>query len=158
MSVPTEAASPISPSLYGIRQRTASLCSIISGFTGRAKADSSRFAWHCWLRTAYARRQCSDFRQKRLWREWPVKQASFAFDILIARDSLLARLAEIKAPTLAMHGSDDKSYAPSYGRAIASDVGGNKDFVLIDKGEHFLSITNSEAVNAALKPFLEHSA
>jgi 3-oxoadipate enol-lactonase len=91
---------------------------------------------------------------KRVWRNWPPAQAALALDALIERDDLLPRLGEIQAPTLVMHGADDKSYPPSHGEAIANGVAKSAGFVLVPKGAHFLSLTDPADVNRGLAPFL----
>jgi 3-oxoadipate enol-lactonase len=93
------------------------------------------------------------------WRQWPREQFTLAFRTLVERDSVLARLHEIKAPTLVMHGSADASFDPSHGKAIAASVGNSAGFVLVDNGAHFLNLTDPAPVNQALKRFFaDHAA
>lgn len=91
---------------------------------------------------------------KQRWRRWPAEQFSFAFRALADRDDIVARLPEVTPPTLVLHGTDDRSYAPSYGQAICAGLARCDEFVQIDGGAHFLSITDPEEVNEALRPFL----
>lgn len=99
----------------------------------------------------------ADFDSSR-WREqlraWPVEQLGFALDSLVERDDIVERLGEIQSPVLVMHGSDDASYSPSYGRQIADGVTNSAGFVLVDGGAHFLSATDPGPVNDALERFL----
>jgi|GraSoi_2013_40cm_1033754.scaffolds.fasta_scaffold36953_2 3-oxoadipate enol-lactonase len=95
---------------------------------------------------------------KSQWRQWPTEQFTLAFQTLVERDSVLARLHEIKAPTLVMHGSADGSFDPSHGEAIADGVGNGAGFVLVDNGAHFLNLTDPAPVNQALKRFLADNA
>ncbi len=92
------------------------------------------------------------------WREqlhaWPVDQIGFALNSLVERDGIVERLGEIRAPVLVMHGSEDRSYPPSYGRQIADAVPNSAGFVLVDGGAHFLSATDPGPVNDALKRFI----
>jgi len=88
------------------------------------------------------------------WRRWPGDQMTLALEALVERDDIRGRLAEITAPTLVMHGSDDGSYAPSFGEAIAAGVADCRGFVLVEGGAHFLSLTDPEPVNQALGSFL----
>jgi 3-oxoadipate enol-lactonase len=92
------------------------------------------------------------------WRErlraWPSEQVGFALDGLVERDDIVERLGEIQAPVLVMHGSEDGSYAPSYGRQIAEGVPNSAGFVLVDGGAHFLSATDPGRVNQALEQFI----
>lgn len=92
------------------------------------------------------------------WREhlraWPVEQVGFALESLVGRDDIVERLAEIQAPVLVMHGSEDGSYDPSYGRQIADGVPNGAGFVLVEGGAHFLSATDPGRVNDALRQFI----
>jgi len=92
------------------------------------------------------------------WREqlraWPVEQVDFALNSLVERDDIVERLGEIQAPVLVMHGSQDGSYSPSYGRQIADGVANCAGFVLVDGGAHFLSATDPGRVNDALQQFI----
>jgi 3-oxoadipate enol-lactonase len=91
---------------------------------------------------------------KARWREWPAEQFTFAFRALADRDDVVDRLAEVQAPVLVLHGTDDRSYRPSYGAAICAGVVRCDGFVEVDGGAHFLSITDPKPVNSALRPFL----
>ena len=84
------------------------------------------------------------------WRAWPAAQFALAFDALLDRDDITARLGEITVPTLVMHGESDNSFAPSCGEAIASGVAASLGFVLVPGGAHFLSLTDPDIVNAHL--------
>jgi pimeloyl-ACP methyl ester carboxylesterase len=92
------------------------------------------------------------------WREhlraWPVEQVGFALNSLVERDDIVGRLGEIQAPVLVMHGTEDGSYAPSYGRQIADGVPDSAGFVLVDGGAHFLSATDPARVNDELQRFI----
>ena len=92
---------------------------------------------------------------KDLWREWPADQADRAITALIDRDDIVARLDEITAPALVMHGADDHSYAPDLGRQIAHGVADCRGFDVVDGGAHFLSLTDAAPVNAAMARFLD---
>ena len=92
---------------------------------------------------------------KDLWREWPADQADRAITALIDRDDIVARLGEIKAPALVMHGTDDHSYAPDLGRQIADGLADCRGFEVVDGGAHFLSLTDAASVNAAMARFLD---
>lgn len=88
------------------------------------------------------------------WRRWPAEQFSFAFRALADRDELRHRLPEVAVPVLVMHGTADASYAPSYGEEICAGVPRCEGFVAVEGGAHFLSITDPDPVNAALRDFL----
>jgi len=88
------------------------------------------------------------------WRErlraWPAEQVGFALNGLVERDDIVERLGEIQAPVLVMHGSEDGSYPPSYGRQIADGVRNSAGFVLLDGGAHFLSATDPGSLMDAI--------
>lgn len=90
---------------------------------------------------------------KRRWRAWPTEQFKYAFRALADRDDLRPRLAEVQVPVLVLHGSKDGSYHPSYGQEICDGVRNCVGFVLVEGGAHFLSATDSEPVNEALRDF-----
>jgi len=95
---------------------------------------------------------------KAKWRKWPADQFTFAFKALVERDDITDQLGSVRAPALVLHGSDDRSYAPSFGRAIAEGVPNCEGFIEVDHGAHFLSITDPEPVNNALIKFLGRHA
>jgi pimeloyl-ACP methyl ester carboxylesterase len=95
---------------------------------------------------------------REVWRRWPVKQAILALRALVERDDLTPRLDEIQAPVLVLHGTADNSYTVSHGQAIADRVPHSEGCVVIEGGAHFLNMTDSGPVNAALAPFLSRYA
>ncbi len=68
------------------------------------------------------------------------------------------RLAEIKAPTLVIHGETDRLVPPANGTLIAGRIGGAK-LVMIPHASHVLATDQPEAVNHAVLDFLatQHS-
>ena len=95
---------------------------------------------------------------KRIWRGWPLQQSTLALQALVDRDDLVGRLEEVRAPTLVLHGTAGKSYAPAHGQAIAGGVPNSEGFVLIEGGAHFLNVTDPKPVNAELSRFLMRHA
>ena len=91
---------------------------------------------------------------REVWRTWSPKQFSLAFEALSSRDAIWNRLGEIHAPALVMHGTADRSYDLSHGEAIAAGVANSAGFIAVENGAHFLSITDPEPVNAALRHLL----
>jgi pimeloyl-ACP methyl ester carboxylesterase len=92
---------------------------------------------------------------KKVWREWPLQQATLALQALADRDDLLGRLKEIRAPALVLHGTADNSYETSHGQAIAEGLANSEDLLLIEGGAHFLNMTDPKPVNTALSRFLK---
>jgi pimeloyl-ACP methyl ester carboxylesterase len=91
------------------------------------------------------------------WRGRDARQVSENLETLVTRDDITARLGEIHCPVLVMHGSADAAYPPALGEAIAAGVP-NGQFVLVEGGAHFLSLTDAEAVNPHLRRFLAANA
>jgi pimeloyl-ACP methyl ester carboxylesterase len=91
---------------------------------------------------------------KKVWRAWPLQQATLALQALVDRDDLLGRLKEIRAPALVLHGTADNSYETSHGRAIAEGIP-DSEFMLIEDGAHFLNMTDPKPVNTSLSRFLK---
>jgi pimeloyl-ACP methyl ester carboxylesterase len=77
---------------------------------------------------------------------------------LVHRDGLLTRLAEVRCPVLAMHGSADAAYPVCRGAEIVEGVAHAEPLVVVDGGAHFLSLTDPEAVNPHLRKFLTEFA
>jgi pimeloyl-ACP methyl ester carboxylesterase len=98
--------------------------------------------------------------------EWKAKWrgvdgARFApmLDTLVGRDGLLHRLAEVRCPTLVLHGSADAAYPLCRAAEIVEGVPSAEPLVVVDGGAHFLSLTDATAVNPHLREFLaKHAA
>lgn len=80
-----------------------------------------------------------------------------AIAVVVERKSILARLGEIRVPTLVGCGRDDRATIPARSEAIARSIQGSK-LVWIEDSGHMSAIERPEAVNAALVPFLRHAA
>lgn len=94
---------------------------------------------------------------KRTWESWSHDQFQLAFSALVGRDSIFDKIGAIRCPTLVMHGGKDVAYSVDTGRRIAGGING-AEFVLVEDGHHFLSITNPDQVNSALRSFLSRVA
>jgi pimeloyl-ACP methyl ester carboxylesterase len=94
---------------------------------------------------------------KRTWQAWNRDQFELAFNALIGRDSIADQIGAVRCPALVMHGTKDVAYALDIGQRIAQKVP-NAEFVAVEGGHHFLSITNPDAVNSALRSFLTRHA
>jgi pimeloyl-ACP methyl ester carboxylesterase len=94
---------------------------------------------------------------KAYWRTLDAAQAQQNLETLVTRDDITGRLGELRCPALVMHGSADAAYPAALGQAIAQATP-NAAYVLVDGGAHFLSLTDAEAVNRSLAPFLEANA
>jgi 3-oxoadipate enol-lactonase len=70
----------------------------------------------------------------------------------MARLDVVDRLAEIKAPTVAIAGQQDLSSVPEALKAIANGVEGSR-YVLIDPGTHMMPMEQPEALAETLLEF-----
>lgn len=94
-------------------------------------------------------------RVKQMWIARHAGPAGYdpALSCLSARDSLIDRLSEIRAPVLVLHGTDDKVYSVEQAREWAGMLPNLYDFVVVDRGMHYLSFTEpGDEVCASLIP------
>lgn len=96
---------------------------------------------------------------KARWRTVDADRFDRILDALVERDDLRERLASISAPALVMHGDQDAAYPVERAHEMAGALPGADEAVIVEGGHHFLSLTDADAVNARLGPFLrEHAA
>jgi pimeloyl-ACP methyl ester carboxylesterase len=91
---------------------------------------------------------------KAKWRARPLDTVEVLMNALVDRDDIVARLAEIDAPALVLHGSADLAYPLERARELAEGLPKAEAPIVIEGGAHFLSLTNADEVNAHLGPFL----
>jgi pimeloyl-ACP methyl ester carboxylesterase len=91
---------------------------------------------------------------KRSWAVWNPAQFEMAFNALAGRDAIVDSLRTLAVPTLVLHGTHDAAYPVETGGRIADAIQGSV-LKVVDGGHHFLSITDSAAVNEAMQRFLE---
>jgi 3-oxoadipate enol-lactonase len=85
---------------------------------------------------------------------WPTAGISrVSMAVTVARDDVTEKLGSIRAPTLVIHGEDDRAIAMESARSIASHIAGAK-LVPIPFAGHLSTIEEPAAVNAALVPFV----
>ena len=82
------------------------------------------------------------------------KAMAKAVDGVITRDSIYARLGEIKAPTLIVVGDEDTATVPAKSERMHKAIAGS-EFQIAPKGGHVSTIDAPDAVNAALSGFLD---
>ena len=73
---------------------------------------------------------------------------------LLSRDDISARLGEIEAPALVVHGTADASIGMDRAQALADGLIGSAGVVAIPNGTHAANLTHPGAVNDALVTFL----
>jgi pimeloyl-ACP methyl ester carboxylesterase len=91
---------------------------------------------------------------KARWRTVTGEHLSLILGVLVERDSLLDRLAEISCPVLVLHGDQDAAYPVERAREIADGVKNALPLVVVPGGAHFLSFTDPAEVNPQLEEFL----
>ncbi|MFC7310812.1 alpha/beta fold hydrolase [Streptomyces monticola] len=91
---------------------------------------------------------------KAKWRALPGQHIKCINNVLIDRDDIVQRLAEIKCPTLVLHGTKDAAYPVANAELIAARIPKAAPVVIVEGGEHFLSLTHPEAVNPVLAEHL----
>jgi pimeloyl-ACP methyl ester carboxylesterase len=87
------------------------------------------------------------------WRAMKPVNIIGCMDTLSSRDVITARLAEIKAPSLVVHGDADAAIPLALGQALAEGLA-NAELVVIQGAGHAANLTHPEPVNAAIKRFL----
>jgi 3-oxoadipate enol-lactonase len=73
---------------------------------------------------------------------------------LMERDDLVARLSEITCPALVIHGTEDTALSMEEAVVTAAGLSGCSGVVAVP-GAHAANLTHPEAVNAAMRSFLD---
>ena len=89
-----------------------------------------------------------------LWRTLTADDVERNVNAVITRDALVARLPQIKAPALVLHGSCDNVFPVAQAEKLAAGLPRAGNPVIIDGGAHFLNLTDPQAVNDQLDEFL----
>ncbi|MFZ3183802.1 MAG: alpha/beta hydrolase [Pseudomonas sp.] len=77
-----------------------------------------------------------------------------ATECLLQREDITARLGEITAPALVIHGSQDNAIPLPLAQALCSGLSGCEALVLIEGAAHAANLTHANAVNPPLLTFL----
>lgn len=88
------------------------------------------------------------------WLARPQQELEQPFRTLMDRDDITARLGEITAPALVIHGSDDHSIPMERAEQLAAGLPGSDGVHVIDGGAHASNVTHPAEVNAVLAKFL----
>jgi 3-oxoadipate enol-lactonase len=81
-----------------------------------------------------------------------------ATECLLQREDITARLGEIKAPALVIHGSQDMAIPLPQAEALCAGLSGAQPLVLIEGAAHAANLTHASAVNPPLLQFLRQLA
>jgi pimeloyl-ACP methyl ester carboxylesterase len=77
-------------------------------------------------------------------------------DALISRDSVVARLGEIRVPALVIVGDEDRSLPPAYSRQIAAALP-QASLLVVPGAGHLSNLEQPQAVTAAMLDFLQRA-
>ncbi|HLQ60277.1 MAG TPA: alpha/beta hydrolase [Candidatus Acidoferrales bacterium] len=88
------------------------------------------------------------------WRRLDRSRLSQPWDCLIQREDLHPRLAEIQAPALVVHGTEDVAIDIGQAERLCAGLPGCRRLVRVDGAGHGANLTHPEAVNRALDEFL----
>lgn len=88
------------------------------------------------------------------WATYPAGAVIAEVESWLDRPSVQDRLDAIDVPTLAVHGEEDAALAPERGERTADAIPDGR-FVAIPEAGHSSNTENPEAVNAALREFLD---
>jgi 3-oxoadipate enol-lactonase len=91
----------------------------------------------------------------RRWKELPPERLTRPGETLLTRDDITDRLGEITVPALVVHGTADASIPMARAEALAAGLTGSTGVVPIEGGTHSANMTHPEAVNEAIRTFLD---
>ena len=100
-------------------------------------------------------RMDEDLAARRKW--FPTPEGYFAQLQAIIGWEAYSRIAQIQAPTLVMHGENDRLVPPENAKLIAARIPGAK-LVMIPNASHVFSTDQAEAAHAAILDFLAAQA
>lgn len=95
---------------------------------------------------------------KKRWREVPGAHMLRIIEPLVTRDDVLPRAGELTMPALVLHGAEDGAYPVVKAERLAAALPSCPEAVIVPGGAHFLSLTDAEVVNQALRGFLSTHA
>jgi len=88
------------------------------------------------------------------WANIETQQFTYAFNCLMGRDDITARLGEITAPALIIHGDADAAIPVSKAEVLRDQLAGRTELVVIPGGTHAANLTHPTETNAAILRFL----
>src|SRR5438552_523649 len=89
------------------------------------------------------------------WKALDPKTLTQIYRTLMDRDDVTARLAEISAPAIVVHGNDDVAIDMSLAEKLCAGLSGCPGVIWIDGAGHASNLTHPEPVNRAIESFLE---
>jgi len=91
---------------------------------------------------------------KSIWMARPQEALASPGRTLLGRESIADRLAEISAPALVVHGTDDVAITMDKAEALAAGLSGCDGVVVVEGGTHAANMTHPGPVNEAILEFL----
>lgn len=88
------------------------------------------------------------------WMTREPKSLTQIYRTLMDRDDITGRIAEIKAPAIVIHGTDDVSIDISLAEQLCAGLSGCQGVVRVDGAGHSSNLTHPETVNRAIEGFL----
>ena len=99
---------------------------------------------------------------RRAWRpRWEAvsgERIHHALNNLLDRDDIAGRLDRIEQPAIVIHGELDEGIPLAHGEALARELPGCEELVVVPDAWHTPNLTRPELVNPALRAFLERHA
>jgi 3-oxoadipate enol-lactonase len=88
------------------------------------------------------------------WRNLDPAKLTYIYRALKDRDDVTDRLAEIRAPALVIHGTDDVAIDISLAEKLCANLSACRGLVRVEGAGHSSNITHPEPVNKAIEEFL----
>ncbi len=92
------------------------------------------------------------------WKVMDRQKLADPSDCLVQREDITDRLAEIGAPALVIHGSEDHAITPDLAEELCNGLKGSEPLVLIEGAAHAANLSHPEQVNPPLLKFLRQLA
>jgi 3-oxoadipate enol-lactonase len=89
------------------------------------------------------------------WKARPKESVRQIFGTLVTRDDITARLGEITAPALVVHGEEDLAIEIPLAEALAAGLPNARPLVRVPGAGHAANLTHPGPVNAAIAGFLK---
>jgi pimeloyl-ACP methyl ester carboxylesterase len=91
----------------------------------------------------------------RLWEEMPRHRATQVVGTLLEREDITDRLGEITCPAIVVHGSIDAAIPVAKAEALANGLPNAVPLVVVEGAGHAANLSHPDAVNAAVRGFLD---
>jgi len=89
------------------------------------------------------------------WKAMDPSRLTAIYRTLMDRDDVTARLGEISAPAVVIHGTEDVAIDITLAEQLCSNLPGCRGVVRIEGAGHSSNVTHPEPVNRAIAEFLE---